>query len=63
MEIIYRLFGIKAEPRMTRFLALQLSADHYFDNHRAQTLLGYRPFISTEEAMADLESSLRNSTH
>ena len=63
MEIIYRLFGIKAEPRMTRFLALQLSADHYFDNYRAQTLLGYRPFISTEEAMADLESSLRNSTH
>ena len=48
---------------MTRFLALQLSADHYFDNYRAQTLLGYRPFISTEEAMADLESSLRNSTH
>ena len=35
MEIIYRLFGIKAEPRMTRFLALQLSADHYFDNYRA----------------------------
>ena len=62
LEWLYRLLRIRSEPRMTRFLALQLSADHYFDNFRAQTLLDYRPLISTAEAMAKLERTLKTST-
>ncbi len=32
LEAIYTTLRITNEPRMTRFLAKQLSADHYFDN-------------------------------
>lgn len=59
LEGIYKIFRIKSEPRMTRFLALQLSADHYFDNTQAQNVLGYRPIISTDNAMAQLKSALQ----
>ena len=58
LEYMYKSLGIKSEPRMTRFLALQLSADHYFDNTLAQNVLGYRPKISTEDAMAELKTAL-----
>jgi hypothetical protein len=43
---------------MTRFLANQLSADHYFDNRRAQELLGYFPIVSTAQAMDDLKQEI-----
>jgi len=58
LEYMYKSLGIKSEPRMTRFLALQLSADHYFDNTLAQNVLGYRPKISTADAMAELKTAL-----
>jgi nucleoside-diphosphate-sugar epimerase len=31
LEGVYRLFGIRSEPRMTRFLAKELSTPHWFD--------------------------------
>ena len=60
LETLFALLRIKSEPRMTRFLALQLSADHYFDNTRAQNLLGYRPLLTTTDAMAQLKSALNS---
>ncbi len=50
MEIIYKLFKIESEPRMTRFLALELSTEHTFNLSKARQLLGYKPKYSMEEA-------------
>jgi len=58
LEAIYTTLRIGSEPRMTRFLAKQLSADHYFDNRRAQELLGYFPVVSTAQAMDELKQAI-----
>ena len=36
LESVYHLLKIKKEPRMTRFVALQLSKAHYFNHDRAK---------------------------
>ncbi|MGW8194037.1 MAG: NAD-dependent epimerase/dehydratase family protein [Desulforhopalus sp.] len=51
MEIIYNLFAIKKEPKMTRFLAEQLAKSHYFSINNARKDLGYEPIVSTESGM------------
>jgi nucleoside-diphosphate-sugar epimerase len=43
-----------ADPSMTRFVALQLSKSHYFNHKKAFLELGYKPIISTEEAIQRL---------
>lgn len=43
LEFLFGLFRIKREPPMTRFVAAQLSTDHYFDISHSINLLGYRP--------------------
>jgi len=60
LEALFGILRIKSEPRMTRFLALQLSRDHYFDNTGAQNLLGYRPLLTTPDAMAQLKAALNS---
>lgn len=50
MELLYKLFRIESEPRMTRFLALELSTEHTFDLTKAKRLLDYQPKFSMEEA-------------
>jgi len=42
------------EPRMTRFLAAQLSRSHYFDISAARRDLGYEVLVSTDEGMRRL---------
>jgi nucleoside-diphosphate-sugar epimerase len=54
LEAVYSVTGRLDEPRMTRFLAAQLSHSHYFDITRAREELGYTPRISTEEGMRRL---------
>jgi len=55
LEWVYRTRGkFEEEPRMTRFLARQLSTDHYFDISAARQDLGYRPEVSSEEGMRRL---------
>ncbi len=39
----YRTFKTKGEPPMTRFVAVELSKDHYFDISAARENLGYTP--------------------
>jgi 2-alkyl-3-oxoalkanoate reductase len=54
MEFFYKALHLKGEPRMTRFLAMELSKDHYFNITAAKRDLGYHPKISTEEGVRDL---------
>ena len=59
LEIVYTALRMRREPRMTRFLAKQLSMDHYFDNSRAQELLGYFPILSNSQAMDMFKQAIR----
>ncbi len=58
-ELVYRALGIESEPRMTRFLAKQLSTAHWFDQSAARRDLGYEPRVSLDEGMRRLASWLR----
>jgi len=58
LEGVHRLFRLSHEPRMTRFLALQLGTSHYFDIRRAREDFGYRPRVSKEEGMKRLRAEL-----
>ncbi|BCL60873.1 3-beta hydroxysteroid dehydrogenase [Desulfomarina profundi] len=50
-EMMYTLFRLQGEPRMTRFLAYQLAHSHYFSHENAEKDLNYRPIVSLEEGM------------
>jgi nucleoside-diphosphate-sugar epimerase len=58
LEAAYGLLGCRDEPRMTRFLAMQLSTSHWFDITAARRDLGYEPAVSTEEGLRQLGESL-----
>jgi nucleoside-diphosphate-sugar epimerase len=51
MEVIYKTFKLKNEPRMTRFLAEQLAKSHYFSTANAFKDLEYEPVVSIEEGL------------
>ena len=53
-EVAYRMLGINSEPRMTRFLASQLSQSHYFDISAARRDLDYEPRVSTVDGVKRL---------
>ncbi len=57
-EFIYRTFGIRKDPPMTRFAAKELATSHWFDISRAKKDLGYVPRISTTEGLRRLEAWL-----
>ena len=58
LEAAYKLLRKTDEPRMTRFLALQLGKSHYFNIDRARRDFGYAPRVSTAEGMARLATDL-----
>jgi nucleoside-diphosphate-sugar epimerase len=58
LENLHRLVARTKEPRMTRFLALQLARSHYFDISRANHDFGYSPRISTADGMQRLKAWL-----
>jgi len=51
LELVYRTFGIRSEPLMTRFVAAQLGKFHYFDISGARRDLGYVPRVSISEGL------------
>jgi nucleoside-diphosphate-sugar epimerase len=53
------MFKISGEPRMTRFLADELSTAHWFNISAAKKDLGYKPKISIEEGLSRLGNWLR----
>lgn len=59
LEIIYKIFRIKTEPQMTRFVARELSTSHWYDINAAKKDLGYTPTINTEEGFIRLRKWLR----
>jgi nucleoside-diphosphate-sugar epimerase len=59
LETVYALLSRPEEPRMTRFLARQLSTAHWFDISAARRDLGYSPAVSTEEGLRRLAESLQ----
>jgi nucleoside-diphosphate-sugar epimerase len=60
LEFVYKSFRIPGEPRMTRFLADELSTAHWFDISAAKRDLGYHPAISIEEGLSRLEEWLQH---
>jgi nucleoside-diphosphate-sugar epimerase len=58
LEATHKILRLRGEPRMTRFLALQLGRSHYFDISRAKRDFGYHPRVSTAEGMQRLKSWL-----
>ena len=61
LEWIYRTFRIKAEPKMTRFVARELATSHWFDISAAKRDLGYAATVTIDEGMQHLKAWLAES--
>lgn len=60
LELVYRTLHIESEPRMTRFLAAQLSQSHSYSIAAAQRDFGYRPLVTVDEGLRRIETELKN---
>ncbi len=58
-ELLWRVLPLKGEPPMTRFVAAELSKDHWFSIKAARRDLGYQPRISMAEGTIELIRHLR----
>lgn len=58
LEKAHLLLRLESEPRMTRFLARELSTAHWFNIAAARRDLGYEPQVSLEEGLRRLKESL-----
>ncbi|MFT4901933.1 MAG: nucleoside-diphosphate-sugar epimerase [Lentimonas sp.] len=58
-ESIWKLFNKAGDPPMTRFVAVELAKDHYFDIGRAKAELGYMPEVSMGTALERTIEDLR----
>jgi nucleoside-diphosphate-sugar epimerase len=59
-ESIWRIFKRTSEPPMTRFLAEQLSTEHWYDCSAAERDFGYMPEISVAEGLQRVHSALHS---
>ena len=53
-EGVYRAFGVRSEPPLTRFIVEEFSTSHWFDIGAAKRDLGYAPQVGFEEGMRRL---------
>jgi len=51
-ELVYRLLGVSTAPLLTRYRASNGGRDYHFSIDKARRLLGYRPAVGFEEAVA-----------
>ncbi|MGZ0708558.1 NAD-dependent epimerase/dehydratase family protein [Coraliomargarita sp. W4R53] len=58
-ECVWKLFGKVGEPPITRFVAVELAKDHYFDMEATYQDLGYQPAMSMEAALGETIKDLR----
>ncbi len=58
-EGLFGLLRLQTEPPMTRFVAVELAKDHFFDISAARSDLGYQPSFSTEAGLEELVADLR----
>ena len=61
LELLWRIQGRQDEPRMTRFLAGELSTAHWFNLAAAKRDLGYEPEVSLAEGLERLREWLKSS--
>lgn len=61
-ESLWRLLRLPSEPPMTRFLAEQLSTEHWYDCSQAERDFGYLPQVSLDEGLRRLRASLSEHT-
>lgn len=54
LENLYGWMGKTQEPPMTRFVALQLGVDHYFDISAAKDRLGYAPNLNRQVKIEEM---------
>jgi nucleoside-diphosphate-sugar epimerase len=50
-EGVWKVLRRRTDPPITRFVAVELAKDHYFDISKAQHELGYRPRVPMNEAL------------
>ncbi|WP_319525318.1 NAD-dependent epimerase/dehydratase family protein [uncultured Desulfosarcina sp.] len=62
LEWIYRAFGLKGEPKMTRFVARELATSHWFDISAAKRDFGYTAEVSIDDGMRRLKAWLAESS-
>lgn len=58
-EWVYRALNLSTEPPMTRWVAVELAKDHYFDISAARNELGYEPVVGMEEGLRTLVASMQ----
>ena len=49
-EAVWRTFGLRSDPPLTRFLAEEMATDHWFDISAARRDLGYEPSCTVWQA-------------
>lgn len=59
LEMLYSLFGIEGEPRLTRFVARELTTAHWFDISAARRDLNYKPVVSIDDGLIRLRAWLQ----
>ncbi|MGB0579901.1 MAG: NAD-dependent epimerase/dehydratase family protein [Limisphaerales bacterium] len=59
-ETVYKTLALKGEPRMTRFVARELSTAHWFDISAAKRDFGYVPTVSIDDGLKRLADHLRS---
>ncbi|MCB9092207.1 MAG: NAD-dependent epimerase/dehydratase family protein [Halobacteriovoraceae bacterium] len=57
LEKVFKWFKLKNEPPMTRFVALQLSKDHYFSHQKAKQDFDYQVRVKIEEGLERLSAT------
>jgi len=62
MESVWRGFRLRGEPRMTRFVALQLATSHSYTMTPAERDFGYKPEVEMDEALDRTVEWLRETT-
>lgn len=60
LEAVWKVFRREGEPPMTRFVAVELSKDHWFSVEAAKRDLGYAPVADNEKALAELAAWLKS---
>jgi nucleoside-diphosphate-sugar epimerase len=59
METFWRIFPLSGEPPMTRFVATELSKDHWYSIAAARRDLGYAPKADLSKEMEALAQSVK----
>ncbi len=60
LEAAHGFFGLSSEPRMTRFLARQLSTSHWYHVDKSRRDFHFAPLFSVEDGLRKLEPELQS---